>query len=106
MLRRLAQIKFKLMRVNPYIQFFNTVVLLSLAGWQDWYLLAVAGVVAAYLFEKRHGIAGEMDMTWRNSDEWHKFKVEWTEIRRLLLRGDGRRDGDGGDVPPLGGTPV
>lgn len=86
MLRRIARLKFRLMRVNPYVQMFNTGLLLIIAGWRWWYVLAGVGFLAAYLFEKKYGVKGEMDVTWQNSEVWTKYEERFDEIHKAILR--------------------
>jgi len=84
MLRRLARLKFRLMRVNPYIQLFGTLLLIDIAGWRWWFPFAALGFLAAYLFEKYYGVKGEMDVTWANSEEWKTFKKEFSALKRRI----------------------
>jgi hypothetical protein len=39
-------------------------------------------MIVAYIFEKRHGIPGELDVAWKNSAEWQQFRKEWDEFRK------------------------
>jgi len=80
-LRRLAKLKYRVLRVNPYVQFFNTALLLALTGWKWWYALAVCGLLVAFWFEKKYGLPGEMDVAWKSSPEWTRFMAEWDEFK-------------------------
>jgi hypothetical protein len=84
MLRRLARLKYRMMRLSGYITILNTVILIFGFGWKWWYLPCLALVILAYLFEQRHGIAGEMDVAWKNSAEWQKFRGEWDAFTKNL----------------------
>jgi hypothetical protein len=81
LLRALGQFKYRAMRLAGYVTIFNTVLLVVALGWRWWYLLAVAGIVIAYFFEKKYAIPGEQDVGWGASSEWQKFKAEWQEFR-------------------------
>jgi hypothetical protein len=80
-LQRLARIKYRLIRVTPYINAFQTAILIGF-GWKWWYVLLFVGGVAAYFFEKRYGLAGEMNEAWKSSAEWQQFRREWDEFRQ------------------------
>ena len=80
LLRSLGQFKYRAMRMSAYITVFNTVLLVVALGWRWWYLLAVAGIVLAYFFEKKHGIPGEMDVAWRASKEWQDYREKFDAL--------------------------
>jgi len=79
MLRRLARLKYRLLRVGPYVQLFNTVVLLTVAGLKWWYILALGGLMVAVWYEKNYGLPEEMDVAMKSSGEWREIKQKLNE---------------------------
>ena len=80
-LRYLGQFKYRAMRLAPYNTIFQTAILIGF-GWKWWYIFLFVGMIVAYIFEKRHGIPGELDVAWKNSAEWQQFRKEWDEFRK------------------------
>jgi hypothetical protein len=66
--------KYRAMRLTPYVTIFNTLQLLRLAEFSWWYVVALLGGVLIYLYEKHYGIQGELDVAWAESKAWQDFK--------------------------------
>ena len=81
-LRGIARMKYRVMRLSGYITVLNTVILIFGFGWKWWYLPALCFVVVAYLFEKKHGIAGEMDVAYSQSREWQELKQKIDDLSK------------------------
>lgn len=81
-LRLFGQFKYRAMRLSGYVTIFNTVLLVLALGWRWWYIVAFLGFVILYIFEKKYGIPGELDVAWKNAKEWQEFKEQWEEFRQ------------------------
>jgi hypothetical protein len=85
-LRYIGRLKYRVMRLSGYVTLLNTAILIAGFGFKWWYSLAFIGIALAYLFEKKHGIPGEMDVAWKNSAEWQQYKREFSQFRKEMLR--------------------
>lgn len=86
LLRLFGQFKYRAMRLSGYVTIFNTLLLVLALGWRWWYVLVFALFVILYLFEKKYGIPGELDVAWKNSKEWQEFKLKDEEFKKEVRK--------------------
>jgi len=72
-LLRLARIKARATQLGFYMSYWNTLMIMSIKGWQWWYLIAGAVVLLLYLYEKEYGIRGSADVV--NAQSAHALDV-------------------------------
>jgi hypothetical protein len=72
-LMRLARMKARATQLGFYMSYWNTLMIMSIKGWQWWYLIAGGVVGCLYLYESHYGIKGSADVA--NAQSSHALDV-------------------------------